>query len=197
MSKGLFIAIYGVNNIGKSTHARLLVESLKRAGKKVFYLKYPVYDLEPTGPAINAILRSGGKQSVGEDELQRLFMQNRRDFEPELKKIINDGFVVVAEDYTGTGIAWGTAKGLELSFMEKLNDGLLKEDMAILITGKRDIRAMEKKHIHERNGALVENVVKILEKLADRYGWVKVPLQPKIVDTAKLIREAIESKAGL
>ncbi len=32
MKKGLFIAIYGVNNIGKSTHCRILCERLKKEG---------------------------------------------------------------------------------------------------------------------------------------------------------------------
>lgn len=197
MRKGFFIAIYGVNNIGKSTHAKRLVEWLKMNGRKAYYMKYPVYDLEPTGPAINAILRSDKKQSVSEEALQRLFTQNRKDFEPKLKELIDDGFIVVAEDYTGTGIAWGTAKGLDLLFMEKLNEGLIKEDMAILLTGRRDIRAIEKQHIHERNEHLIDNVSKILNDLGNKYGWKKVILQDKIDDTAKLIREAVGDKLGL
>jgi len=197
MRKGFFIAIYGVNNIGKSTHAKRLVDWLKTGGRKAYYLKYPVYDLEPTGPAINAILRSDNKQTLSEEELQRLFMKNRKDFEPKLQELIDDGFVVVAEDYTGTGIAWGTAKGLDLPFMEKLNEGLIKEDLAILITGTRDIRAIEKHHIHERNNRLVEIVAKTLSELGEKYGWKKVVLQDKIDDTAKLIREAVGDKLGL
>lgn len=187
MNRGLFVAIYGINNIGKSTHARRLVNRLNQEGYEAVYLKYPIYDLEPTGPKINSILRSQTAQKVTEEELQTLFMQNRKDFEPSLKNYLARGKIVVAEDYTGTGLAWGTAKGLKLGFMEELNKGLLKEDLAILLTGKRDIRAMEETHIHERDNDLIEKVGLVMLRLAGKYGWVTIELQDEIDDTARLV----------
>lgn len=197
MRKGLFIAIYGVNNIGKSTHARLLVKKIRAAGRECEYLKYPIYDLEPTGPEINRILRSGGSQKVSEEHLQTLFMQNRRDFEPKLRQMLDDGKVVVAEDYVGTAIAWGTAKGLTLPYMEKLNGGLLKEDLSLLIHGKRDVRARENGHIHENNDELMEKVANNLDELGKKYGWKKIPLQDRIEDTAELVWEAVRHELAL
>ncbi len=185
--KGVFITIYGVNNIGKSTHARLLTARLKKAGYDAVYLKYPIYDLEPTGPQINRILRSDRPQRLTEDELQTLFMQNRRDFEPRLKEMLAAGKVVVAEDYTGTGIAWGTAKGMDQNKVEELNAGLLKEDFTILMKGKRDRNVIEEKHIHENNDELIVKVGKILDLLAKKNGWHIVELKEKIPDTAAAI----------
>ena len=49
MSKGIFIVLYGVNNLGKTTQAQLLVERLNKAGVQATYLKYPIYDIEPSG----------------------------------------------------------------------------------------------------------------------------------------------------
>lgn len=187
MKKGLLITIYGVNNIGKSTHAKLLVGRLKKEGYDAIYLKYPIYDLEPTGPRINAILRSESPQSVSEEELQTLFMRNRRDFEPRLRTMLDEGKIVVAEDYTGTGIAWGTAKGADQAWLEKLNDKLLKEDFAILLVGRRDLRVREKTHIHETNDELVERVGKILRELAQKNNWSVIELREKIGDTAEKI----------
>lgn len=187
MKKGLFIAIYGVNNIGKSTHCRILCDRLKKEGYDVVSLKYPIYDLDPTGKELNALIREGGGQEIPEQELQKIFTQNRKDFEPQLRKYIEEGKIVVAEDYTGTGIAWGMSKGLSLEFMEKLNDGLMKEDFAILMTGRRDERATEKKHIHEQNDELLRMVSKIFVQLAERYGWKVLETRPDIPDTAALI----------
>jgi len=193
MRKGLFIAVYGVNNIGKSTHCRILCDRLRRAGYDVVSLKYPIYDLEPTGSELNKILRGESKQSVSEEELQTLFMQNRKDFEPQLQKYLDEGKIVVAEDYIGTGIAWGRAKGLSLEFMEKLNEGLLHEDFSLLITGHRDTHATEKHHIHEQNQQLLQNVSKILLQLGEKYQWNKVLLQPTIPETADLVWKAVSS----
>jgi len=185
--KGIFITIYGINNIGKSTHSRILVERLKKGGYDAVYFKYPIYNLAPTGPKINKILRSKEPQKIDESELQTLFMQNRLDFEPELKRMLDSGKIVVAEDYSGTGIAWGTAKGLDQKWVEDLNKDLLKEDFSIMIRGKRDVRMIEINHIHETNEKLVSKVQIILEQLAAKFGWHIVELREKITDTAAAI----------
>lgn len=192
MKKGLFITVYGVNNIGKSTHCRILTERLKREGHDVVTIKYPVYDLEPTGTELNRILRGGEQKDLSEEKLQSLFTQNRRDFEPQLKKYLEEGKIVVAEDYTGTGVAWGMAKGLSLQFMERLNDGLLREDFPLLLMGNRDARATEKSHIHEQNQSLLASVSKIFVQLGERYGWHVVQLQKDIPDTADLLWNAVK-----
>ncbi len=190
--RGKFITIYGINNIGKSTQAVKLIERLKQAKIDAVLLKYPIYDLEPTGPLINKILRNSEKQEISEAELQTLFTQNRKDFEPVLKKMLEDGKVVIAEDYVGTGIAWGTAKGLDLSWSENLNKDLLREDLAILLVGQRDLRAQEKRHIHEQNEPLVKKVAENLVNLAQKYGWKIIQIQPKMEDTSDLIWETVK-----
>ncbi len=190
--KGKFITIYGINNIGKSTQAIKLIDRLTQANIDAVLLKYPIYDLEPTGPIINQILRNSEKQQISETELQTLFTQNRKDFEPQLKKMLEDGTVVIAEDYTGTGIAWGTAKGLDLDWSENLNKDLLREDLAILLTGQRDLRAQEKRHIHEQNEPLVKKVAENLLTLAQKYGWKIIQIQPKMEDTSDLIWETVK-----
>lgn len=192
MTKGAFLTLYGINNIGKSTHAKRLVERLQQEGRRAAYLKYPIYDLEPTGPRINEILRHQGGDGVSEEELQTLFMQNRKDFEPRLQKLLNSGMTVVAEDYTQTGIAWGTAKGLDESWVEDLNKDLMKEDFSILLVGERARKAIEEGHIHETNDELVGRVAKILQRRANEQGWHVIQLQPTKDETAVLVWEAVE-----
>src|SRR3989339_337961 len=105
--EGKFIAIYGINNLGKTRQATILKEALEGQGLETIGFKYPIYDLEPTGPEINAVLRQG--VPMQERDLQGLYARNRRDFEPTLLGHLSRGKWVVAEDYTGTGIAWGMA----------------------------------------------------------------------------------------
>ena len=56
-NRGKFIAIYGINGIGKTTQIELLVKYLKLAEKDAHKLKYPIYDLKPEGPFIYKYLR--------------------------------------------------------------------------------------------------------------------------------------------
>jgi dTMP kinase len=183
--RGKFIVLYGVNNIGKTTQAKMLKEYLESKGKKVFYFKIPVYELEPTGPKINNILRSK-KQDISEEEFQLLYAQNRRDFQQTIKQKLEEGQIVIAEDYTGTGLAWGNVKGASMEYLEKINNGLIKEDISILLDGKRFIESRESVHIHEQNSDLIEKVRKKFLELAKKFNW-------KVID-ANQSKEKVFSK---
>ena len=193
MKQGKFITIYGINNIGKSTQAELLIENLKANGYDAIYVKYPVYDLEPTGPIINNFLRGGGEQKISEDELQMWFTLNRYQFEPKLKEWLREGKIVVAEDYSGTGIAWGSAKGGNLDWLINLNKYLLKEDFSIFLTGKRQMHAKEGNHIHEKDDGLVEACNFILQNLADKLGWKQINVKPSISETGNEIWDEVKN----
>jgi thymidylate kinase len=180
MDCGKFIVIYGANNVGKSTQVKLLVKRLKKAGKKVKLLKYPIYDLEPTGNILNKFLRKNLR--LAEYEAQYIFMQNRKDFEPQLRKYLDSGCWVVAEDYRGTGICWGATHRVPLKKMIKLNEDLLVEDLVILLDGKQFKEAIEKKH-HNEDGRQWERGRMIHKKVGKIFGWkyVKSDVPVKIV----------------
>ena len=192
MKKGIFITFYGINNIGKSTQARRLVERLKRLGYDAVFVKYPIYDLPPTGPKLNQILREHKGETIPENQLQTLFFENRLEFEPQLKKMLAEGKIVVAEDYTGTGIAWGKAKGLDQAWIEKINKNLLREDLPILLRGKRHVSAREENHIHEQDDELVEKVNAILLQLAKKFDWKVLEIHGSIEEVEEEIWEVVE-----
>ncbi len=188
----MLITLYGINNIGKSTQAKKLVERLESLGKKVKYIKYPVYEIEPTGKFLNDFLRGGGK-GVSEEELQMWFTLNRYQFEPELKKLLAVDVIVVAEDYTGTGIAWGATKGASLEWLEEINKYLIKEDLAILLDGERFKDAVEEGHVHETNEDFMKKSREVHLMLAEKYGWKKVEVSGGIDETAERVWEIVAS----
>jgi len=183
----MFVALYGINNVGKSYHAKLLVKKLKKLGKKAVYIKFPVYNLAPTGPLINKILRSKGKQKISEEELQLLFVLNRYHFQSKLLSYLKRGYTVVAEDYIGTGLAWGVAKGAKLKELEAMNKFLVQEDLSILMVGKRGMSAKEESHIHESDDELVERCQEVLLQLSKKRKWHLVERQEDKEMTADLI----------
>lgn len=192
--KGVFVTIYGINNIGKTYHAKRLVSRLRPLGKKAVYIKYPIYSQKPTGPLLNRILRSHGKQKMKEEELQLWFVLNRYQFEPKLKSMLRAGKIVVAEDYIGTGIAWGTAKGASQRELENMNKFLVQPDATILLEGTRKLYAREKKHLHERDDLLAAKCQKIYRKLAKKYGWKTVSVSSDRDITAARIWHALSFK---
>lgn len=189
--KGKFITFYGINNIGKSTQAQLLKKRLSNSGYDVVFVKFPVYDLEPTGPYLNRFLRKG-KQEISEEELQMWFALNRHQFQPRLKKWLSEGKIVIAEDYTGTGLAWGSLKGASLPWLIEMNKYLIVEDLAILLDGRRSIIAKENSHIHESDDELVEKCKSVFHTLAKKYSWKRVELCENKDDTADKVFKIVK-----
>ncbi len=228
---GKFIAIYGINNIGKSTQTSLLVQKLVSAGVRVEYVKFPIYDLDPTGKMLNEILRGKQKRSVQsvieffegtkvrrpnskrrpavsfrqqpiaskkeirqhvtEEELQMWYSLNRYQFDPQIRKKLASGTTIVAEDYTGTGLAWGAAKGADLDWLIGVNKFLQKPDLEILIDGERFLAGKEKLHLHESSDRLISKARKSFQKLAKKNNWRVVNANRKIEEVGGEIWEIV------
>jgi thymidylate kinase len=170
--RGKLIVLYGANNLGKSLQVELLQKDLEKKGLLVRRIKYPIYDLKPTGPLINAILRKGKK--MPEDKVQQLYVKNRIDYEPELKRALKKGIWIIAEDYVGTGIAWGMVRGVSLKFLEKINKGLYPADLSFVLYGKQFSTGIETGHRNEVNNDIWNTAQEKHLFLADRYKWNKI-----------------------
>ncbi|MCF7846020.1 MAG: hypothetical protein K9L85_02170 [Candidatus Peribacteraceae bacterium] len=229
---GKFIAVYGINNIGKSTQTSLLVQKLVGAGVPVEYVKYPIYDLDPTGKMLNEILRGKQKKSVQsiieffegtkvrrpsskrkpaisfrrqpivskkeirqhvtEEELQMWYSLNRYQFDPQIKKKLAGGISIVAEDYTGTGLAWGAAKGADLDWLMNVNKYLQKPDLEILIDGERFLAGKEKIHLHESSDRLIAKARSSFLKLAKKNNWQIVNANREIAEISSEMWSIVE-----
>jgi len=172
--KGKFIVLYGINNLGKTLQAKKLVDRLNSLGIKSEYLKYPIYDLSPSGRIINSYLREANPLKLTAREAQIIYTANRTHFEPVLLKKINEGINIIAEDYTGTGLAWGMGSGVDESFLKYLNSHLHKEDLAFYFDGERFKQAEEKNHKHENNEFLIDEVRWAHRKLSKEYNWITI-----------------------
>ena len=192
--KGKFIVFYGINNLGKTTQAKKLVDYLNEKGVKAEYLKYPVYELEPSGSFINNILRGSKKQEISEEELQLWYVLNRFQYQPVLKQKLEEGVTVVAEDYSGTGVAWGVAKGADEEWLVNLNKPLLKEDVALLFDGERFLQAKEENHLHESNDELMKKSREVHLSLAEKFGWIKINANDSIEVVFRNILKALEER---
>lgn len=194
-TQGKFIVFYGANNLGKSTQAKKTVESLIiRSGKEAEYLKYAVYNLEPSGSLINAYLRQGNPSGFTPREFQMLQVLNRTQYEPKLKERLAKGTWVVAEDYIGTGIAWGMAAGIEKALLYKMNSHLMTEDLGILFEGTPFFGANDNSNVHETNANLITKVGAAFKEIARDFGWHTVNANQPIETVQQEIMDIIKSK---
>lgn len=174
MKKGRLIVFYGINNLGKTTQAKKLVERLEKEGKKAKYLKYPIYDLAPSGPILNNYLREGNTYKLSPREAQIIYAFNRAQYQPELEKDLEKGINIIAEDYWGTGVAWGIGAGVDKDFLLRINQQFIREDLALLFVGERFTSGLEKDHKHETDEDLIKRVDEAHSELAREFGWLQV-----------------------
>jgi len=187
---GKLIVLYGINNLGKSTQAKLLVERLKTNGYQAEYLKYAIYSLEPSGPILNDYLRNGNPFNLSAREAQTIQALNRTQYQAELIAKLKAGINVIAEDYKGTGIAWGLGAGVDENFLKKINSHLIPEDLVFLFDGERFRQAIETNHKHENNEDLITKVRWAHLKLREEYGWFKINAN----ETIETIHEELWNK---
>lgn len=170
--RGKFIVIYAANNLGKSKQLDLLEQAWQTIGWEYTRIKYPRYHT-PTGQIINRELRGAPEErlNLSDLELQTIYAQDRREYEPALLELLKQGDVF-AEDYLGTGIAWGLTKGVPRSYLYKINSDLLVPYISILLDGERFSSGIEKGHRFEdgKEGEWERNREIHLE-LATEFGW--------------------------
>lgn len=194
--KGKFIVFYGINNLGKTTQAKMLADFLNKKNIKAEYLKYPIYDLEPAGKLINEYLRGGNPYNFIPRELQLLHYIDRITFEPILKNKLDKGINIVAEDYFGTAVAWGAGAGVDRKLLEYFYSFIYKEDLAILFDGERFTGSIEKNHKHENDGALTARVRQVHLDIAKKYNWIRIDANKTIDEIHKDILKIVKEKIG-
>lgn len=193
--KGKFIAIYGINGIGKTTQVDLLVDYLKKKGKDASKLKYPIYDLEPEGPFIYKYLRDSEFRNNNEltaEELQLKYVNNRKRYQIKLWERLKAGEWIVAEDYIGTGIAWGLVWGGNLEYLEAINRDLYQPDLSILIHGNRFLTAVEKDHRNEMEAERIQICKNFHLLLAQKFDWKIINANQPVENVSRDINRIIE-----
>lgn len=170
-SRGLFVVLYGVEGVGKTRQLDLLEDKMEEMGVPYKKISYPLLNLDPTGSKLKKALWDT-KNPLPEEQMQELFAQNRRDFQPTLKSWLDSGVCVIAENYKGTGIAWGLTRGVPQARLDELGMDQIDPDIGIVIDGPIRDDAPE--------GTIYENeqenyqLRKMFNILADKYGWVRV-----------------------
>lgn len=188
---GKLIALYGINNLGKSTQAKRLVARLGSEGLPADYLKYPLYDLAPSGPMLNEYLRGGNPHNLSPREFQLLQILNRTQYDRELRSRLEGGEWVVAEDYIGTGIAWGVGAGIDKRLLIDLNSQLVPVDLALLFTGERFMTGKEIGHRHEEDNTLTRLVAKVHDLLGREQGWIRIDANRSEDEVAQTIWDLV------
>lgn len=187
-----FIVLYGINNLGKTLQSKKLVEFLQEKGYEAEYIKYPIYNLLPSGWHINAYLRGGNPHNLSIREVQILYALNRTQYEKTLLSKLGAGIWIVAEDYTATSLGWGGKENID--FLRGINSHLVVEDLSILFYGQRFVDGIETNHTHESDDERVLSVQEIFRTLANNGNWPIINANKNVEEVSKNVQRIVVEK---
>jgi dTMP kinase len=192
--RGVFIAIEGIDAVGKKTQTFILKSWLASRGMTTRTFSFPAYDT-PIGREIRRFL--AGTASYPQQARAMLYAANRWEKVDELERLLSTNDALIVNRYTGSNYAYGTSNGLELDWLVSLESGLPQPDITIVLDAppvKIAPRRGERKDTYERNLELQEKVRAAYLTLAEKFAWTVVSADRGINETGRGVKSAV-SKA--
>ncbi len=155
---GAFICIEGVDGCGKTTQAKILVRNLRRRGFDA------VYTTEPSVGQVGKLIRRfvlARQKRVSTALEALLFAADRVDHGyEEVKPLLKLGKIVVCDRYVYSSLAYQGAAGLDLGWIDRINEFALKPNLALFLDVAPEMvmgRLKKKKSVMET----VQNLKKV------------------------------------
>ncbi|MCF0136779.1 MAG: deoxynucleoside kinase [Oscillospiraceae bacterium] len=195
--KGKLIVIEGIDGSGKSAHYRRVCRHLEDDGIAYNHIVFPRYDKESS-----ALIRMylGGEFGSNPNDVNAyaastFFAVDRfASYRSDWGDTYNGGGFILSDRYTTSNAVHQGAKlpdaELEAFFrwlydLEYVKLGLPKPDLVLYLdvdieTSLARMRRRQEKtnttaDIHEKDVAYLENCLRVADKAADYYGWLRIP----------------------
>jgi len=125
----MFLAIEGIDGSGKSTQARMLVQWLRKQGRKAVRTREPTQS--ETGELLRGILRK--HTDIDPKAMAFLFLADRIEHASRIKAALDEGKIVVCDRYILSTLAYQSAQGLDLKWLKGLHEGILQPDLTFIL----------------------------------------------------------------
>jgi dTMP kinase len=176
-TKGKIIVIEGNDKAGKTSQSRMLAEALKISGKVCVILDFPDYTT-PIGIEIKAFLE--GKRNYPPEVKHLLFSANRWEKKKEIESMLENGTIIVMNRYWESNLVYGVANGMDVNWLLRLDKGLPKENIVLVILVNPSISAKraEMQDAFESDPQLAAKAHENYVKFAKQFKW-------RIIDGSK------------
>jgi len=172
--RGIFICVEGLDGCGKTTQTKLLVGRLRKKGYNV------TYTAEPSRGKIGNFIKKyclHGVKRVSSIVEALLFAADRFEHvEKEVIPALDEGKVVVSDRYVYSSLAYQGAAGLDLEWIEKINEHAIRPALALFIDVEPETviqRLKPRKSVME-NLETQRNVRKVYVKFVEKGELVKI-----------------------
>jgi dTMP kinase len=190
-TRGIFVAIEGIDAVGKRTQTSILSSWLASKGMETRTLSFPVYETI-IGREIRRFL--DGTVNYPQEVRALLYAANRWEKKANLEEVLASTDVTIVNRYTGSNLAYGISNGLDLEWLVNLEAGLPKPDLVLVLDAppaKLVPRRSRNKDSYERNINLQEKARSAYLMLAEKFGWKVVDASSGIDETRSTIESAV------
>ncbi len=191
VQRGVFIAIEGIDAVGKKTQTSILRAWLGSKGLTARTLSFPAYETA-IGKEIKKFL--AGTVNYPQEVRAMLYAANRWEKKPELEDILSKNDAVIVNRYTGSNLAYGMSNGLELEWLLHLEVGLPQPDLTLVLDAppaRLVPRRGDRKDSYEKNISLQEKARNAYLQLAQRFGWAVVDAAGGIEETGRGVASVV------
>jgi len=189
-ARGFFICVEGLDGCGKTTQTKLLVRRLRRKRYDA------IYTAEPSRGKIGKFIKRHclhGEKRVSSIIEALLFAADRFEHvEDVIVPAIGKGKIVVSDRYVYSSLAYQGAAGLDLEWIEKVNEHAVHPDLAFFIDVKPEIvvkRLKPKKSVME-NLQTQQKVREVYMKFVENGELVKIDGNGSVQEVAESILKA-------
>ena len=167
----MIIVIEGGDQAGKKTQSLLLQKKLQKNRIKSKIFSFPDYST-PIGKEIKKYL--SGHRKFPPQVIHCLLAANRWEKVNEIKKAQEKNSVLIMNRYYQSNLVYGIVNGLNPSWLEKLDEGLPKPDLVIVLDVSQSISFNRKKSNRdefEKNKQFSQKISKTYRSIAKKKHW--------------------------
>ncbi len=174
----MIVVIEGSDQAGKKTQSKLLASTLKKSKIRTKVFSFPDYTT-PLGEEIDGFLR--GKRKFPPQVIHCLLAANRWEKLSEIQKARSENSVIIMNRYCQSNLVYGVANGLDLKWLQGLDEGLPKADLVIVLDVSQKesfLRKKARRDKFEKDTEFLKKISKTYKVLAKKLGW-------NIIDASK------------
>lgn len=138
ISKPIFIAIEGIDGVGKSTVISKTASRLTSLGYNVYVTSEP--SQSPIGRLIRDWLLKPGSSVAHASVYALLFVADRvQHYHAEVKDMLDKGYIVITERYMESTFAYQSVMGLPMDWLIELHRYVPRPDLTIVLDAPIDV----------------------------------------------------------
>ena len=193
----MIITFEGGDQAGKKTQSAMLQRKLRSAKLKVKLFSFPDYTTS-VGKEIDRYLH--GKRKYPTQVIHCLLAANRWERANDVIAAHKKNSVIIMNRYRESNLVYGITNGLKLDWLEKLDEGLPKSDLVIVLdVPQKESFERKKKNRDkfEKNKVFSNKISQNYRKLAKKKRWKLVNASQTKQQVHQDVMKIVAKKMGL